>query len=262
MQRVLTLALVAVMGCAVLASPAAADTRLATIVGVSGTLTSSFRYEADARTDVGPVQDACLVLSEDATYRFSLAKGGEVVEVDFGMPALIRPAIETVRGGTRIRIRASATGTAQATGGLYSAFQDCEVETPGYSEGGLATPTAGISPRRCATRTGTFVLDQQGPDFGSLSELKLGWEDAWINCGWTMHTQLVPTIIASGLRGNWAAKRTAFLRGPAGTTVTVTYPLTIKPDDPSCPGSSNDVVIRVCTISQSGALTVRYRLGS
>lgn len=261
MRRPAVLALCALASLAA-AGPAAAQVRLATIVGVSGSLTARSDFQGTwNQADYPEERDACIQRRADVTYGFSLVGKGPVVEIDFRLPAKIRPVITAVKGQARLRVTTRTSGSAKSLPGERNTFVNCGLQTPPTAGDDEVAPlTLPLSPANCAIRPTAYTLRVQGRMLGSVEPASRTGEDRLTRCSWTATTGTFPSVMGTAT-GNWARQRVFFEEGEPGTTVAVTYRHDYSDPLAVCPGTAA-IVTDVCTETQRGTITVRYRLGS
>ena len=258
MRRALALATLLL---AVTAGTASAESRLATVLSVTGSVTKSLRYEATPDPNFPDEKDDCIVKHADVKYTFKLAKPGALIELDYGFPASLRPAIDTIRGATDLRVRMTADGLVRSLPGELSTNVACLIETPGVDFNDLEhVPLEGMSPTLCASRTIPYRLRMMDTALGSLEPFKVGVEDQLLRCGWVTSVTLTPSLLGV-TRGDWRKKEELIREGAPGTTVAITYPMTQNLDG-DCEGLGGQVIVDVCTVRQTGKVVVRFRLGS
>lgn len=261
MRRLLVTTVIAIASLAIIGT-ASAQTRLATVVGLSGTLTGDATFQGRwDQANYPDEKDSCISRVAKVEYRFALRGRGPLVELDFSYPAAIRPGIETIRGSAKVRVNVRASGSAEALSGQYNKFVNCLVQTPGMDfDDPEIVPLTGMSPSLCSFSPMPYVVRLQGKMLGSVEPMKASAEEGLLRCGWIPATGSLPSLMG-GAEGNWAAKRVFFQSGAPGTTVAVTYRFALAEEGLDCPGSGG-VITDVCTVKQAGTITVRYRLGS
>jgi len=246
----------------IVAAPASAQVRLATIVGVSGSLTARSDFQGTwNQVDYPEERDACIQRRADVTYGFTLVGTGPVVEIDFRFPAKIRPVITSVKGQARLRVTAKASGSAESLPGERSKFVNCGLQTPPMAGDDEVAPLVlPLSPANCTFKPTIYTLRVQGQMLGSVEATSRAWENQLTRCAWTATTGTFPSVLGIA-KGNWAQQRVFFEEGEPGTTVAVTYRHDYRDPLAVCPGTAA-IVTDVCTETQRGTITVRYRLGS
>ena len=258
MRRALALATLLL---AVTAGTASAESRLATVVSVTGTTSASMRFDAHPDPNYPDEKDACIVKHADVKYGFKLIKPGAVIELDYGYPASIRPVISTVRGRTDLRVTATESGVVRSLPGDLSTNVACGVETAGmdFNDPDLV-PLSGMSPALCSDPPMRYRLRLQGRNLGSVEHSLVRGEDELLRCGWVTAVAFVPSVIGTAM-GDWRAKEELIREGAPGTTVAITFPWSQNLDN-ECAGMGGQLIIDNCTLRQTGKVVLRIRLGS
>ncbi|MBM3681047.1 MAG: hypothetical protein FJW81_06945 [Actinobacteria bacterium] len=251
----------------VAAVPASAQVRLATIVGVSGSLTGRSDFQGTwNQADYPEEKDACIQRRADVAYALRMIGQGPVVEIDFRYPAKIRPVITTVgvTSKRQLRLRVTATktsGSARSLPGEFNSFVNCGLQTPpAPGDDEVAPLVLPLGPANCSFRPAVFILNLQNQMLGALSATSRAWEDQLTRCSWTATTAVFPSNLGAA-KGDWARQRVFFEEGAPGTTVAVTYRLDYTDPLATC-ATTSAIVTDVCTATRRGAITVRFRLGS
>lgn len=266
--RMATVTALAILLSVLVAPPASARPRLVTLIGVSGSLTSTSHYEAQVSPDATETpKDACLVRDGTVTYEFRMVGKKPVYEVDFDGPlakatgASFRKLPREPQAKTRVT--ATSNGLARSTPGDLPTNVACSVESLGFVNDDDVVSLTGISPSLCDRKTVDYEIAPLGERM-MLDPVRPKQAAALLRCGWIVASGGAPVLMV-GAKSNIAEPRVFFEDGEVGTSVAVTYRYQYTSDNEGCSLQSSFggmLEVKACTLRQNGTITMRFRLGS